>query len=361
MYVTYSSFRKRLDSPSISFNLYKITIYYLNFFVNKTNKNTKTILLAGSSGYIGRNVLDTLLSRGYQVVCIGRNFSDPYALRKQKDVVFYKIDLCSKNDFKNLSEKFSSIHAIISCIGTRSGGYKDSWNVEYKANKNLLEYGKFIQIRHFILLSAICVQKPMLEFQFAKLAFEHDLIASSITYSIVRPTAFFKSISGQIEKVKSGKSFVFFDNGTSTSCKPISERNLAEFICDCLILELRMNKVLPIGGAGSNYTPKEQGELLFRLLGQTPKFLNISSSIFTIFNCFLSPVSLFSQKIKDLKEFSRIGHYYATESMLLWDEDNKRYSAEKTPEYGNDSLEDFYRHVIEFGNDGQELGDHKLF
>ena len=133
MYVTYSSFRKRLDSPSISFNLYKITIYYLNFFVNKTNKNTKTILLAGSSGYIGRNVLNTLLSRGYQVVCIGRNFSDPYALRKQKDVVFYKIDLCSKNDFKNLSEKFSSIHAIISCIGTRSGGYKDSWNVEYKS------------------------------------------------------------------------------------------------------------------------------------------------------------------------------------------------------------------------------------
>lgn len=53
---------------------------------------------------------------------------------------------------------------------------------------------------HFVLLSAICVQKPLLEFQRAKLKFESDLqAAGDITYSIVRPTAFFKSLAGQVQ------------------------------------------------------------------------------------------------------------------------------------------------------------------
>ena len=216
------------------------------------NSINNTILLAGSTGYIGRHVLTNLLSRGYRVVCLGRNFTEMQTLKNHKNLSFYKINLCSKSDFKNLSSKISSLHAVISCIGTRSWGYLDSWNIEYRANKNLLEFGKFLKIKQFILLSAICVQKPKLEFQFAKLAFENYLKNSNVTYSIVRPTAFFKSISGQIEKVKSGKSFIFFDNGTTTSCKPISERNLAEFICDCLVIDHRNNKILPIGGSGAN-------------------------------------------------------------------------------------------------------------
>lgn len=58
---------------------------------------------------------------------------------------------------------------------------------------------------HFILLSAFCVAKPLLQFQFAKLQFEKALTSAAeasqgkLRYSIVRPTAFFKSVSGQFE------------------------------------------------------------------------------------------------------------------------------------------------------------------
>ena len=58
-----------------------------------------------------------------------------------------------------------------------------------------------------MLLSAICVQKPLLAFQQAKLAFEKELVASVLVYSIVRPRAFFKSLSGQAQRVKRGKPF----------------------------------------------------------------------------------------------------------------------------------------------------------
>ena len=146
---------------------------------------------------------------------------------------------------------------------------KDSWDIDYQATLNALQAARQSGAAHFVLLSAICVQKPLLEFQRAKLKFEaalqvwllfytragppsmlhckgmsachassaastaiqlqyvaalmscpsstrtsftagsHHLLnhltvgkdvtqeAGDITYSIVRPTAFFKSIAGQ--------------------------------------------------------------------------------------------------------------------------------------------------------------------
>ena len=58
-----------------------------------------------------------------------------------------------------------------------------------------------------MLLSAICVQKPLLEFQKAKLELEAELVRAAaarenpVSYSIVRPTAFFKSLAGQFVKL----------------------------------------------------------------------------------------------------------------------------------------------------------------
>ena len=71
--------------------------------------------------------------------------------------------------------------------------------MDYQATLNVLEAAQAAGAAHFVLLSAICVQKPKLEFQHAKLALERKLAeAQGITHSIVRPTAFFKSVAGQV-------------------------------------------------------------------------------------------------------------------------------------------------------------------
>ena len=117
-----------------------------------------------------------------------------------------------------------------------------------------------------MLLSAICVQRPLLAFQHAKLAFEKVLVESGLAYSIVRPTAFFKSLSGQIERVRRGKPFLVFGDGTLTSIKPISDDDLAAYLADCLEDQGRRDRALPIGGPGAAITPRQQGERLFALL-----------------------------------------------------------------------------------------------
>ncbi|MEL6665043.1 MAG: hypothetical protein AAFQ24_02830 [Pseudomonadota bacterium] len=44
-------------------------------------------------------------------------------------------------------------------------------------------------------------------------------------------------------------------------------------------------------------------------------------------------------------EYARIGHYYATESMLVWDEEASEYNEARTPSFGYDTLFDHYREL----------------
>ncbi|KAE8660126.1 Divinyl chlorophyllide a 8-vinyl-reductase [Hibiscus syriacus] len=136
----------------------------------------------------------------------------------------------------------------------RSGGVKDSWKIDYETTKNSLVAGKKFGASKFVLLSAICVQKPLLEFQQAKLKFEAELMnvaeEDRFTYSIVRPTAFLKSLGAQVVLVKYGKPYVMFGDGKLCDCKPISEQDLASFIADCVSNEDKINRVLLIGGLG---------------------------------------------------------------------------------------------------------------
>jgi divinyl chlorophyllide a 8-vinyl-reductase len=50
--------------------------------------------------------------------------------------------------------------------------------------------------------------------------------------------------------------------------------------------------------------------------------------------------------LEERAEYARIGYYYATESMLVWDPVNQIYDEAATPSFGNDRLEDHYRRLI---------------
>jgi len=248
---------------------------------------------------------------------------------------------------------------VVSCLASRSGGRHDSELVEYAANRVLLDWALARGAGHFTLLSAICVQKPRLAFQFAKLRFEEALAASGLSHSIVRPTAFFKSLSGQLDRVRSGRPFLFFGDGTSTACKPIAEGDLARFI-RCTLEDASLRGILPIGGPGPALTPLDQARLLAGLTGQPLRTRSVPPGLLLGVARLLALGGRVSRSLADKAEFARIGHYYATESMLLWDADKKRYDAGATPEFGSITLADSYRAQLA-GEECQDLGEHAVF
>ncbi len=249
---------------------------------------------------------------------------------------------------------------LVSCLASRTGVPQDAWSIDYQAHISALNEAKKARVSHMILLSAICVQKPLLAFQHAKLAFEKALIGSGLTYSIVRPTAFFKSLSGQIDRVKKGKSFLLFGDGMLTACKPISDTDLSEFLAGCIEDESRHNCILPIGGPGEAITPKQQGEQLFRLLGHEPKFRYVPVSAMDAIAWMLTAVGRVLPSIAEKAELARIGRYYATELMLVWEPETERYDAAATPSFGTETLFDFYARVIR-DEVTVERGDHAVF
>ncbi|MEM7505904.1 MAG: NAD(P)H-binding protein [Pseudomonadota bacterium] len=315
------------------------------------------VLVLGGSGTIGRATVRALVARGHQVVCLLRPSTTqpdlPGAEIRFGDVT----DAASTARDGFAGERFD---AVLSCLASRTGVAADAWAIDHQANLHALQAAKAAGVQRMVLLSAICVQKPVLAFQHAKLAFEQALIASGITYSILRPTAFFKSLSGQIERVRQGKPYLIFGDGRLTACKPISDGDLGTYLAECVEQESRWNRVLPIGGPGPAITPREQGEALFALLGRPARFRQVPVGLLNAIAGTLGVLGPLSPALATKAELARIGRYYATESMLVLDPVSGRYDADATPSTGTETLFDYYARVLA-GQAQVERGEHAVF
>ena len=328
------------------------------------------VFFLGATGTIGQATVRELVARGHQVVCFVRPRAGVgSALAPQDTARLLPGAELRFGDVTNpgslAQEGFAGEHfdVLLSCLASRTGVPRDAWAIDHQAHVQALAQAQRSGVRHVVLLSALCVQKPLLAFQQAKLAFEQALVDSGLNYSIVRPTAFFKSLSGQVERVRSGKPFLLFGDGRLTACKPISDDDLADFLAGCLDDPDRHRRVLPVGGPGPAITPREQGERLFSLFGRPPRFKQVPVGLMDAIVSTLGWASRLVPALQAKAELARIGRYYATESMLVWDAAAHRYDEQATPSWGRQTLWDHYAALVrgETSHSDVERGDHAVF
>lgn len=326
----------------------------------------RRVLVLGGTGTIGRATVRELLARGHEVVCLVRPApGQPDGVSRTAAELAQagaQLRTCDVTDPASLAgagfgERFD---VVLSCLASRTGTPADAWRIDHDAHRNILQAARGAGIAHMILLSAICVQKPVLAFQQAKLAFERQLIGSGVGYTIVRPTAFFKSLSGQVERVRQGKPFMLFGDGRLTACKPIGDADLAAYLADCIDDPDRRNRILPIGGPGEAITPRMQGEWLFAKLGRKPRFTSVPVALLDAIILGLASAGRFVPSLRAKAELARIGRYYATESMLVLDPETGRYDADATPSTGSETLFDYYEKLLR-GEETAERGEHAVF
>jgi len=327
----------------------------------------RRVFVLGATGTIGRATVAALVQRGHEVVCfiraragVGGAMTVQDSERLLAGATLRFGDVCDAASLARDGFCGERFDALVSCLASRTGAPKDAWAIDHQAHEHALAAAKAAGVTQLVLLSAICVQKPLLAFQHAKLAFEKSLIESGLSYSIVRPTAFFKSLSGQIDRVKRGKPFLVFGDGTLTACKPISDGDLGRYIAECLDDDSRRNRVLPIGGPGEAITSRQQGERLFALLGQPPRFKQVPVKLLDVIIAVLSAGGRLVPALADKAELARIGRYYATESMLVLNPATGLYDAQATPSTGTETLFDFYAGLVS-GAIAPERGDHAVF
>jgi divinyl chlorophyllide a 8-vinyl-reductase len=325
------------------------------------------VLLLGATGTIGQATAQALRRQGHAVVClvrprsgVGGRFDPSCAATRLPGCTVRTGDPTQAASIVGDGMAGERFDAVVSCMASRTGAPADARAIDLDATLQAIRAAQDAGVPQMVLLSALCVQKPLLAFQQAKRAAEQALMVSGLGYSIVRPTAFFKSLSGQVERVRRGQPFLLMGDGTLTACKPISDRDLGDYIAGCLTDPARQGRVLPIGGPGPAITPREQGERLFSLLGLTPRFRQVPVAVLDAVIGALRAASFLRPSLAEKAELARIGRYYATESMLVWDAAGHRYDEAATPSTGSDTLWDHYA-ALARGEALPERGDHAVF
>jgi divinyl chlorophyllide a 8-vinyl-reductase len=245
-------------------------------------------------------------------------------------------------------------------MASRTGAPDDAWAVDYRAHVHVLDAAR--RARRRALRAALGDLRAEAAARLPARQARVRARARRVGRGVLdrAPTAFFKSLSGQVERVRRGKPFLVFGDGTLTACKPISDGDLAEYLAGCLDDPSRRDRCCRSGGPGAAITPREQGEQLFALLGRPPRFARVPVRLLDAAAGALGALARVAPPLAAKAELARIGRYYATESMLVWDERAQRYDADATPSFGRETLADHYRALLR-GEAAAGLGAHAVF
>ena len=333
---------------------------------SSSNNNHKIkVIVAGATGYIGRKVVEELVSRNIPCISLVRSL-DNISMKTMNCLDGSKIMICNVLDHNEVHDIYDIYQPSITicCLASRSGVKKDSWSVDYGGGMNLLHAQRNIslsinEVGHYVLLSAFCCGKPLLQYQHAKLKLEEEIIqyskqsfsssspASSsssssssssqslLTYSIVRPTAYFKSLDGQVESACKGNPLLYFGKG-DCSANAIGDEDLAKYLVDCAIqpnVVNMTNHCRDIGGPDNPPISKlEQLQLIYnsleipiekrRYISLPIQVIDSLIGLFSMIESISRRLNLkrFEEKCSDASEIARIVRYYATEPMVAINE-----------------------------------------
>ncbi|KAK9158686.1 hypothetical protein Scep_005260 [Stephania cephalantha] len=107
--------------------------------IRERNPKDVNVLVVGSIGYIGKFVVKELVKRGFNVIAIAREQSGikdknikEETLKQLRRANVWFSDLIKIDSLENSLESIGSpIDVVVSCITSRFGGVRDSWNIDY--------------------------------------------------------------------------------------------------------------------------------------------------------------------------------------------------------------------------------------
>jgi uncharacterized protein YbjT (DUF2867 family) len=196
----------------------------------------KKVLVAGSTGYIGCYVVQEFKNRGYWVRALVR---DPDKIKKPGAHLEPALENLADEFFIGDATRPESIHGVcdgvelvFSSLGmTRPDFVHSSFDVDYKANLNIMREAMKAKVKKFVYISVFNAHKMMgIENIQAHEKFVDELRASGLEYSIVRPTGYFSDMAQFLNMARNG--FMFSLGEGDTRSNPIHGADLAKVCVD---------------------------------------------------------------------------------------------------------------------------------
>lgn len=220
-----------------------------------TNPNLQTILVAGASRGVGREIA-RLLQPHFGVIALLR--SDAAVIELEAMGVQTVMGDAMEADQLEAAFQGRSIDAVISTIG---GLPAEGKRADFEGNRNLIDAAVKAGVKKFVLVtsigageSVVALPPRALEALGAVLKekekAEQHLIESGLTYTIVRP-------GGLKSEPATGTAILTEDPKISGS---IHRADVAELVCRCLVSDRANQKILSALDRNQLFTPTEVAE-----------------------------------------------------------------------------------------------------
>ncbi|HET6738958.1 MAG TPA: SDR family oxidoreductase [Kribbella sp.] len=234
------------------------------------------VVVAGSTGYLGRHIVRELKDRGHFVRALARDAARLEPVRDAVDEVF----TADATDQKALAGCCDGMDAIISSVGlVGKAGNKTAWDVDYAANRNLLGEAGRAGVGKFVYTSVVRAPAlEKLELVRAKRAFEAELRGSGTAYTILLPNGYFSDFDAYLEMARDGRVYLFGDG--SFRINPIDGADVATAAVDALDTSGTAANEVELGGP-EILTHEEIANEAFQALGTPPRIRHVPTWVIT--------------------------------------------------------------------------------
>jgi len=225
--------------------------------------NKCNVLVAGSTGYLGKYLVRELKEHGYWVRALARDPGKLDDIREHIDDLY--VGEVTEPD--SLQSVCDGIDCVISAVGiTRQKDGLTYMDVDYQGNVILLDRALENGVKRFMYVSVFNADRMMgLKIIQAKELFVDHLKASGIDFTIIRPTGFFSDMLDFLKMARKGR-VAFFGTG-EYRINPIHGQDLAE-VCVKAIDDPTVE--IEVGGP-ETFTHRQIAHLAFDVLNQRAK------------------------------------------------------------------------------------------
>ena len=283
------------------------------------NMDTKKVLVAGATGYLGQYLVKELKKRDFWVRVLIRKEAQKAKFEFVDD---YFVGQATEPD--SIKKITKDVDAVISAVGiTRQKDGLTYMDVDYQANVNLLNEAKKSGVKKFIYISVLNGEKLRhLKICEAKEKLGDYLKSSGLDYCIIRPNGFFSDMSDFLNMAKGGKVYLFGDG--KLKLNPIHGKDLAKSVVDAINQD---GKEINIGGP-EMLSQNEIAELALKACGKSIKIVHLPD--------WIRKFALWSVRtFTSSKTYGPIEFFMTTMVMDM-----------QAPQFGNHKLEDFFNEEV---------------
>lgn len=246
---------------------------------------SETVLVAGASGMLGRQVVAALQRRGSKVRALTRA-ADTLARAGAK------VDEVVVGDARvgaQASAAVQGVTAVISCLGAsvqpRLGlGWRGFFAVDTRANTALIEAAEAAKVRRFVYVSTLSrAGMEGLAYVRAHEQVAARLRAGALAGTVLRPTGFFSALGALVELARGG-ALPQIGDGSARS-NPIDDGDLAALCVQALDEPPGEREV----GGPEVLSRRELGALAFAAIGEPPRWRTVPPGAVRTIGALLRP------------------------------------------------------------------------